>query len=261
MSLKAVLESLDETDESLHGLYTEIGGKFVLQVEGINSHPAVVNLKSAYEKTKRDLGALKTAQEKFADLDVDQLSSIRDIFGEMELDDIKALKEKAESGKPADVKALEEKIANLQKAVQERADPKEYKAAVERRDMLMEVVRKDKLDAALRAAVATSGVRKGLVDGAVAYFMARGPKLEEVDGGFRGVFDSDMGPQTIEEYVEGWAKSDEALEWLEPRGGSGSGASSGGASGGSGARSFDRSSLDAWSDPDAILSGKVVGRG
>ena len=43
-----------ETSFAVAQFYTETDGKFVLQVDGVDSHPEVANLKSAYERTKAD---------------------------------------------------------------------------------------------------------------------------------------------------------------------------------------------------------------
>lgn len=53
MALKAVLDTLDGLDESLHGLYKEIDGKFVLDLEGVEEHPTTKGLKVVLEDQKK----------------------------------------------------------------------------------------------------------------------------------------------------------------------------------------------------------------
>lgn len=62
MALKAILDSLDNVDESLKELYEEKDGKFVLKIDGVREHPEVTALKNAYdaEKDKR----AKAAEER-----------------------------------------------------------------------------------------------------------------------------------------------------------------------------------------------------
>jgi hypothetical protein len=54
MALKALLETLDGVDDAVKPFYAERDGKFVLDVEGVDDHPDVANLKSAYSRTKDD---------------------------------------------------------------------------------------------------------------------------------------------------------------------------------------------------------------
>ena len=50
MTLKYEIESLDGLDENVQALYAEKDGKYVLDVEGVESTDSVAGLKSAYEK-------------------------------------------------------------------------------------------------------------------------------------------------------------------------------------------------------------------
>jgi len=63
MALKTVLDTLDGVDDALKPFYAETEGKFILQVEGVDSHPEVANLKSAYERTKADRDAARTERD------------------------------------------------------------------------------------------------------------------------------------------------------------------------------------------------------
>ena len=59
MALKALLETLDGVDDAVKPLYAERDGKFVLDVEGVDDHPEVANLRNAYGRTKADKDAAK----------------------------------------------------------------------------------------------------------------------------------------------------------------------------------------------------------
>ncbi|WP_332719257.1 hypothetical protein [Pelagibacterium mangrovi] len=50
MALKTILDTLDDVPEVLHAEYKEVDGKFVLDLEGIDAYPTVVNLKTAHER-------------------------------------------------------------------------------------------------------------------------------------------------------------------------------------------------------------------
>ena len=63
MALSATLQSLDGIDDAIQSLYAEKDGVYILQVEGIDTHPEVANLKSAYERTKQDRDAIRAERE------------------------------------------------------------------------------------------------------------------------------------------------------------------------------------------------------
>jgi ATP-dependent Clp protease ATP-binding subunit ClpC len=54
MALKAILETLDDVPEALRELYTQVEDRFVLDLEEVDNHPGVRNLKSAFEREKED---------------------------------------------------------------------------------------------------------------------------------------------------------------------------------------------------------------
>ncbi len=67
MALKTTVEKLDDVPEEFRSLYAESDDVFVLDLDGIDAHPDVVHLKTAYsaEKNKRAKQGLelKTARE------------------------------------------------------------------------------------------------------------------------------------------------------------------------------------------------------
>lgn len=63
--LKTVVDSLDGLDEAMHQFYAETDGKFVLQVDGVDDHPEVANLKNAYQRTKADRDAIRAERDQF----------------------------------------------------------------------------------------------------------------------------------------------------------------------------------------------------
>ena len=79
MALKAVLDTLEGLDESLHGLYKEADGKFYLDLEGVEEHPSTKGLKVVLEdqkkKTKAEHAKVVAATEAlkaFDDLDPEE---------------------------------------------------------------------------------------------------------------------------------------------------------------------------------------------
>ena len=66
MGLKVKINSLDEVDESLKGLYKEVDGSFILDIMNIDRHPSVLGL-SKTMKEERD--ARKKFEKSFKDLE------------------------------------------------------------------------------------------------------------------------------------------------------------------------------------------------
>lgn len=63
MAIKATLTTLDGVDDALRGLYVEKDGAFVLDVEGIDTHPELIPLKNAYERQKADNATLRQERD------------------------------------------------------------------------------------------------------------------------------------------------------------------------------------------------------
>ncbi len=60
MTLKAVVETLDDVDPSLHDEYIEKDGKFYLDLDdSIKTHTAVLPLAGSLESLKRDKAKLR----------------------------------------------------------------------------------------------------------------------------------------------------------------------------------------------------------
>ena len=76
MALKTILENLDGVDDAIKSEYTEKDGVFVLNVEGVDSHPEVKNLKSAYERVKSDKSLIADERDSLKS----QLSSFPEDF-------------------------------------------------------------------------------------------------------------------------------------------------------------------------------------
>src|SRR5690606_29103586 len=93
MALKSILESLDGLPEDIKKEYTEKDGKFYLDLEGLDDHPAVGALKRAkdHEKTLRQTaeGKLREAEDKSTQLEgtIEELRT-----GAIPKDDVTALK-------------------------------------------------------------------------------------------------------------------------------------------------------------------------
>lgn len=92
MSIKAILDSLEGVEESLHSMYKEADGRYVLDVEGmvseddIETHEKTQGLKSALDKerqARKDLEKrsreLENKAGKVTDEDLEELGQLREL--------------------------------------------------------------------------------------------------------------------------------------------------------------------------------------
>lgn len=197
MAIKTVLESLDGVDDALHPLYAETDGKFILQVDGVDAHPDVANLKSAYERVKADKAALATERDALKQ----RAASIPEDF------DPKVW-EKAKDGKPDEGKLielraeLEGKIASLTTDLE-----------AERGKSLRNALDRDLTDALNAAGVTNPAFAK-----AARTMIAPDVKVGE-DG--KPMIETDMGPLALVEHVKRWAAG-EGKDFVTPASGGGS---------------------------------------
>ena len=189
MALKTVVESLDGLDEAVKALYAEADGKFVLQVDGIDAHPDVANLKSAYERTKADKEAAKAEAKKAKE---DLAASLKD------KPDADAL-----------VKLRDEMEARINALTTENGDLK---------GKLTGATRDRQLADALQAAHITDPT---FIKAATA-MLAQSVKMD----GDKAVVETDMGPLGVADHVKRWAASEGKAFVTPPAGGGAKGSES-----------------------------------
>lgn len=184
MALKVLLETLDGVDDATKLLYTERDGKFVLDVEGIDDHPDVSNLKNAYSRTKEDREKAKTEaaalKAKIADL---------------------------EKGAP-DTAATQAKLA----ALQDQLAAAEAKVG-EWQTKYTGITRDQALTNSLQAA----GITNPTFLKAATTMLAGQVKLGD-DG--TAYVETGMGPKVLTDFVKGWAASD-GKDFVTPPAGGG----------------------------------------
>jgi hypothetical protein len=183
MAIKTVIETTDGLDEAIAALYTEIDGKFVLDIEGVDDHPEVISLRNAYSRTKEDK---KKASDEAAKL--------------------KAQIEELQAGAP-DTAATQAQIA----ALEEKLAAKEAEAG-EWRGKYTGVTR----DQSLRNALTEAKVSSALLDGAIALVTSK-YKVDVDESG--GTFiDAGMGPRTVADFAKQWAAKEGAAFVSAPQG-------------------------------------------
>ena len=193
MALKAILDTLDGVDEGIRGYYVEQDGKHVLDVDGVDTHPQVANLKSAYERTKTDK---TTTAAKLKEL-------------QTQLDE--ALK-----GKP-------DEAAMIKMRQEMESDLNTWKTkAGELEGQLTGVTR----DRALTDALAAAGVTNpSFVKAATAMHSS----AVKMDGG-KAIIETDMGPLAIGDFIKRWAAG-EGKDFVSAPSGGGAKGNQGGVAG------------------------------
>lgn len=188
--LKSVVDTLDGLDEAVKPLYAEADGKFVLQVDGIDAHPEVANLKSAYERVKADRETARADAKRAKD------------------DLAAALKDKPDAD--ALVKLRDEMQAQIDTLTTERDTLSGQLTGVTR-------------DRALSDALTTAGVTNPAFQKAATAMLAGSVKL--VDG--KAIVETDMGPVDVAQHVKRWAAG-EGKDFVTPPAGGGAKGSDGG---------------------------------
>ena len=191
MALKVTVETLDDVQEELKPFYTEAEGGFVLQVEGVDEHPDVKNLKNAYtaEKAKR----------------VETSDKLRDALAKLE-------------AKPEPSKADEAEMVRLRASLEAERD--DWKAKYESAEKQVYGLT---VESQLAAAIRDAGIVEPAFQKAATRMLSEGVKL--VDG--KPVVDTDMGPIGLLDHVKRWAAG-EGKAFVAPAKGIGTGGLDGG---------------------------------
>ncbi|MBM3604268.1 MAG: hypothetical protein FJX25_05800 [Alphaproteobacteria bacterium] len=205
MALKTILDSLDDVPEALHGEYKEIDGRFVLDLEGIDVHPTVVNLKNAHERQKQTNRTLQT------DLTTAK-ARLEGLPDDFDADAYETLKQQAEGKAPA---KTDEQVAQIRQQL-ERKHQAELAKKDERIGTLTGAVNKLSIDDGLSKALDEAGVDPAFKPGAMALLKSKGAvKLVVEDGHFKAQVETDMGPMPLANYVRDWSGSDEGKIYVK----------------------------------------------
>jgi uncharacterized small protein (DUF1192 family) len=191
MALQTVLETLDGVDDALKPFYAEAGEKFVLQIEGVDLHPDVANLKSAYERTKADRDAARAERDAAKALAQD----FPDDF------DLKKW-EKLKDGRPD-----EAALVQLRQTLEAERDDWKGKYEQEQGRALKSALERDLTDALNAAGVVNPTYAK-----AARMILADGVKIGENGQPF---VETDMGPLGIADHVKRWAAG-EGKDFVRP---------------------------------------------
>jgi len=210
MTLKTILESLDDLDDGLKGLYEEKDGKFVLKVDGIDEHPAVANLRNAYQQEK----AKRKAQG-------DELAALKEKYKGLPEDFDPAEYEKLKAGKGG--KDDEHLRVALKKEFEKQLAEKEAELAKAQRD-----IQELTVERGLSEALTAAGIVNPVFQRAARALLKDAVTVDRSGDVPKAVIDTDMGPVPLADYVKTWASSDEGKVFVEPAKGAGAKGGNGG---------------------------------
>ena len=202
MGLKVTVPSLDDVQAEHQSLYVQRGDGFVLDVEGVDSHPEVVNLKTAYDRVKQDRDAIRTerddAKAKMSGLPADFDAEVWN-------------RAKAGKADPAELVQLRQTL---------EADRDQWKAKAEAGDkQVYELTVERNLDGLL----ATAGVTEPVFQEAARVMLK--PQIKVEDG--KPFVDTDMGPLALADYIPRWTSDKGKVFVSQPKGGGAKGGEGG----------------------------------
>ena len=208
MGILATVENLDNVDDSLKTYYVEDGDGFKLDIEGVDNHPAVRGVVTANKSNRAARDKLR-AEKEALEARFDGLPE------DFNLDAYNTLKEAAEAkeGRPdeevirarleAQAKAYEAKMAAAVDPL--KSENEKYKASIHK--MTIHQGLADALDQA--------SIDPSFKDAAQALLLSKAKiELEESDGVFKASVDTDLGPQSLDEFVKGWASTDDGKRFV-----------------------------------------------
>lgn len=204
--LKTVVDTLDGLDEATKALYAESEGKFILQIEGVDNHPEVVRLKTAFQRVKEDKEELKTERD-----------ALKSKVSEMPEDFDPEKWEKFKDGKPD-----EAALIGLRRELEADRDDWKAKAETAAANALQSALDRDLTDALTGA-----GVTNPMFARAARGMLAPSVKIGDDGAAF---VDTDMGPIGLADHVKRWVAG-EGKDFVTPARGGGASAPSGGGAG------------------------------
>jgi len=213
MTLPILVEDQENLPEGYESLYEEGDkGGYYLKVEGVDSHPEVQGLKTAYQKEKEKRQALAKQR--------DELKRKADVIPEdVELETVQGLIEKLQSGALRPDGTTEDP---------NRPDPAKIKAEIEKRyqqqlDELTEGLSKKEgqlqrmvIDNGLTGALSKNKVTDPYFQKAAKKLLADQVQVKEDDNGRPfAVVETDMGEVSLDQFVQNWAASDEGSRFVD----------------------------------------------
>jgi len=234
MGLKALVETLDDVQDTFKEFYKEEGGKFVLDIEGIDDHPKVRGVITANRENVKKRDAYKAE----ADALKTRFNGLPDDFDASTFEQLKAVAEG--KGSPT-----EEQIQQIRDKVREKLEAK-YNGEIQTREE-----RLAKLNGALHRMTIDDGLSRAMDEASIdtrhkskllPYLKSAGKIAVEEDGDvFKAVVETDLGAVSLAKYVSEWASSDDGKIYVAKS----TGPNPNGGKGGSGGNTMKRAEFNA----------------
>lgn len=224
MTLKAVLDNLDEVDEAFKGEYKELDGKFFLDVDdSIKMHTAILPLSNSLKNVKTEKATLQSklnvAEAKAAQLPEN--------FDKDEYDRLVA----EEARRKADPNYKPDSAEHLQRQREQYETriaslTKDYDAKLAEKDEVISELDGEivggKAETELTTALQKHGVDPAFLKASRSMLQKSVKVIKDEDTGERrAVVETDLGEVDVDKFVENWSKSDEGKPFVSKAHGSG----------------------------------------
>ena len=245
MGLQVLIDDQSEIPQGFEDYYKEHdAGGYVLDVEGVDSHPDVANLRNAYqaEKDKRQKVAqerdkLKPKAEMVPD-DVEQ-ETLQQVIERLRQGEDLLSSSNKDAPDPAKIKEQVEQ--------QWRQEVEKWQQEAQTRDQQL---RQMVTDQALTQALQKNKITNPAYQKAAKKLLSDHIEVaEDESGNPQPKVDTDMGPLSVEQYVQQWTAGEEGAAFLD--GNSGSGARGSGPTGGRGRKEITRDQYEQMTAADA----------
>ncbi|PWJ81500.1 hypothetical protein C7441_11032 [Pseudaminobacter salicylatoxidans] len=219
MALKTILDSLDGVDDAFKDQYEEKDGKFVLQIEGIDDHPAVVSLRNGHNNSKRERDE---ARRKLTEAEA-KLRVLPEGFDIAEYERLKA-EDEARQADP-DNKDVRKQVETAV-AAKDRQWQARHEAAMNAKDVIIAErdgtieslggdLRRTLVEDGLTKALVKAGIKPTLMKAAQRMFEGDVEVVEE-DGKRVARMKTDLGGDEVERFIMNWSQSEEAKDFIAP---------------------------------------------
>lgn len=221
MPIPVMLDSLDDLSDEMKENYAkdEKSGKYLLQLDGLEDHPDVRGLSTANKtnRTKRD--ELKAENEDLqkkleeSEAKLAKASELPEGYSEERWNELLALedtsKEKRDERLQAQKESYEKRISELTTAHDKAIATKDDE--ITERDTFIERTVKE---GGLRQALMDNDVDTKLLGGAIAMLLPQVKITRDESGARKAVVETDLGTDTVDEFVGKWVKGDTGKHYI-----------------------------------------------
>jgi len=213
MAIPILVEDQEKIPEGYTDLYKETDdGKYILDVEGVDNHPEVSGLKTAYQKEKEK--RQKLAQQR------DELNRKASMLPEdVDEDTLTAVLDKLKEGKDpfADNTDMEKVKSNIEKRYKAQLDELS-EGLTKKEKQVQQLV----IDSGLSDALAKNNVTNPVYQKAAKKLLADQVKVQEDENGQVQAFaETDKGEVPLSKFVQDWTAGDEGSAFVDGSSGSG----------------------------------------